>query len=370
MPPSPKLVTHLESIVYGDRRDPSANAVRGGLRFLSGVYRIGIAAYLLPFNIGLRRRFRLRRPVVSVGNLTVGGTGKTTVVRYLCRGFAALHAKPAILSYGYGGELGGKFGVVCDGSGPKMPPAIAGDEPVMLASSLPNVPIIVCKDRCRSGKTAVREFRADVVILDDGLQVWKLHRDFDVVLVNAENPFDNRWTLPAGKLRERAEAIRRADCVIATCTDPSNDYKDQLELVRRISHAPVFLGWFKPSELRAIGSNISIKPTDIRGRKVMALSSIANPHSFESTLGSLGADIRNVYRMPDHHMYTLEDVRRISETADKAMVEMIVTTEKDAVKLLDHHFSVPIFALRIDMQLTDEEVFWNHALRCLGMCAK
>jgi tetraacyldisaccharide 4'-kinase len=323
-------------------------------------------SYLLPFRLKLRRRGRLNAPVISVGNLTLGGTGKTTAVRYLCKRLQSLGWRPSVLSYGYGGSLNGRFGIVSGKKGPVLKPEVAGDEPVMLASAMPGVPVIVCKNRTKSGKSAIKQFKSDLALLDDGFQAWKIKRDLDIVLVSSDNPFDNGKVLPAGRLRENPKALRRADCVIVTGVNKIERKERLLELIGKYTKAPVYFAWYKPTTMISLAGDFQIGVDDLKERKVFALSSIANPLSFEQTLSRTGADIVERERFPDHYMYSSEDTQRIIGRAISDAVEFIVTTDKDAVKLKNHQFAVPVFALGIDLDIEDEEGFWNFVESRIG----
>ena len=359
MPPNPAIIKFLESVVYGNREGRLAQIVRRTLWILSGLYKLCLWGYRLPFRLKMRRRGRLNTPVISVGNLTLGGTGKTTAVRYLCNRLQSLGWRPSVLSYGYGGSLNGRFGIVSGKKGPVLKPEVAGDEPVMLASAMPGVPVIVCKNRSKSGKSAIKQFKSDLAVLDDGFQAWKLKRDLDIVLVSADNPFDNGKTLPAGKLRETPKALRRADCIMVTGVHKIERKEELLNLIRKYTKAPVYFAWFKPTGMVTLSGDFHLGIDDLKERKVFALSSIANPLSFEQTLSRTGAEIVERERFPDHYMYSAEDAQRINWRAISDAVEFIVTTEKDAVKLKNHQFAVPVFTLKIDLDLDDEEGFWN-----------
>ena len=360
---NPAAIEFLESVIYGERKGPLAAAVKGALILLSGVYRAAIALYLLPFNIGLRRKHHLSRPVISVGNITVGGTGKTPTVQYLSEGLARRKWNPAVLSYGYGGSLHGKLGIAADRSGIRLTPDVAGDEPIMLASRMPGIPVLVGRDRHKSGKIATDELSADALVLDDGFQVWKLHRDLDIVLLNAGNPFDNKRTLPAGKLREPMCALRRADCIIAT----GEWDEDALAEIHKVApDVKVYTGSFRPSVVVSLMDGATEPLESIKDKRVLALSSIANPASFEETLAMTGAVVVDKVRFPDHHLFSDEDIVSISKHAVDRAAEIIATTEKDAVKLAGRKFDVPIVALRIELELADETGFWEFITGKIG----
>ena len=275
--------------------------------------------------------------------------------------------KRQVLSYGYGGSLHGKFGVVSDKTGVLLTPDAAGDEPVMLASDMPGVPVLVCKHRTTSGRVAIRDAGADVLVLDDGFQVWKLHRDLDIVLVNASKPFDNGRVLPAGRLRETLAALKRADCVIIT-GDCEPDIREQtLSRIRKTApDMPVYHGRYKPSSVKLPADGSEMEVEAIRGRNILALSAIANPDSFEETLAATGAKIVGTERFPDHYLYSAKDIDNINKSAAASCADYIITTDKDAVKLTNFKFTVPIATLRIQLELDDETGFWETVARRIG----
>ena len=358
---NPNFIRFLESIVYGDRKDFLAVVIKSVLSVLSGLYGVILWVYLMPFMIGIRKKQRLEKPVISVGNLTTGGTGKTPTTQYLCRGLINRGWSPAVLSYGYSGSLHGKLGVVSDKTGVLLTPDIAGDEPVMLASGMPGVPVLVCKHRTVSGRKAIWDAGADILVLDDGFQVWKLHRDMDIVLVNGGKPFDNGRMLPAGRLREPVAALRRADCVISI-----GDCEPAMEIRRIAPEIPVCFGRFKASALNLLADGSGLEMKAVQGMKILAMSSIANPGSFEETLAEIGVKIVCVKHFPDHYLYSAGDIDIINQDAAECGAEYIITTDKDAVKLTGFKFSIPIAALRIKLELDDEPGFWELITRKVG----
>ncbi|MHB1456719.1 MAG: tetraacyldisaccharide 4'-kinase [Armatimonadota bacterium] len=353
-----QILAYLESVVYYGRSGFAAWVIRHLLYLLSSLYSASVKFYIFLVNSGIRKKHRLSKPVISIGNITVGGTGKTPVVQYTVRELLFLGARPAILSYGYGSALAGRYGVVSDRNNVILDASTGGDEPVMLAESLPGVPVIVCKHRHISGSKAVSDFDADILVLDDGFQVWKLHRDLDIVLLGADNLFDNGRTLPAGKLREPISSLYRAGCIIVTgCKDmDSRDHASSMINGAGIS-APVFFSVYTPTTFKSLSDEISCKVDDLRNRKVFAVSSIGNPSSFENTLESTGVQIVGTHRFLDHHAYTIDDALEISSNAVATSADMIVTTMKDAVKLRQFVFDIPVYALDIELVLSDKEGF-------------
>jgi len=355
------VIDYLESVAYNRRRDPAATIVRWILVGLSLIYRGVLALYLLPFRLGLRRQAHLGCPTISVGNISVGGTGKTPTVQYLCKGLAQAGWKPAVLSYGYRSSLSGRFGVVSNGQEILLMPETAGDEPVMLAKRLPGIPVLVGKDRASSGRTAIENLGANVLVLDDGFQVWKLHRDVEIALVRTTDPFDNGFVLPAGRLREPPSALRRADCIVAIGGVCENSHRaDLIRLLTDVAgEKPIVFARYEATNFYSLNDGTTIALRSLYGVKALALSGIANPSSFEETLKELGVEIVERKHFPDHHTYSQDDIERLKEMFTKSGADWVITTEKDAIKLENHEMTIPALALRIELRLENESTFWK-----------
>ena len=209
------LEAYLLSVARG-RRGVVPTLLRGTMTALAPVYVAGLKTYLLPYNLGIRKRKQLPCPVICVGNITTGGTGKTPMTQTLCNLLQASGKRIVILSRGYGGSNEYKCAVVSDGQKVRLSAREAGDEAYLLAKTLPDIPVIVGKDRRQTGMLAWNEFHPDVIVLDDGLQFWQLHRDLNIVLLNAADPFDNGYTFPRGLLREPPSHLRRAGIIVLT----------------------------------------------------------------------------------------------------------------------------------------------------------
>lgn len=355
------LLDYLEYVVYADRLGLRDRLALTAFRALSHIYRVGLCFYLSAFRTGLRKRKRLPIPVISIGNLTVGGTGKTPMTRHVCEGLVSRGWRPAVLSYGYGGSLSGEFSVVSTSGQMLRSAGEVGDEPVMLASRLPGVSVLVGKHRYESGMHAAGELGAQIAVMDDGFQVWKLHRDLDIVLVDGMRPFDNGRLLPAGKLREPVSALRRAGCVVITGLEPGDESLDTLtaRIARIAPRAAVFSARHTPRMLYAVEGGAEIEIESLSGKHVLALSSIAHPGSFERTLAGTGAVLAGTERRHDHHSYAQEDVIRIENKARECGAEFVVTTEKDSVKLEGMHMELPFLALGTRLSISDEDGLWK-----------
>ena len=308
--------------------------------------------------------------LVSIGNLTCGGTGKTPVVEVFARSLSQKGRKVAILSRGYrrkkrtfweklahafhSGEMELPPQVVSDGRNLLMDSEHAGDEPYMLASNLPDVAVVVDKNRVKSGIHAIDEFETDVIILDDGFQYLRLKPHINIVLVDSTDPFGNGHVLPRGILREPIKNIRRADYIFLTKSDGSHKLHHLKNFLRRHTRrAEIIECCHKPKYLVKLFSNRESEPLEkLKGAKVAALSAIACPASFEGFLEELGATLVWKDHYADHHRYTSQEILDFVNQAKAAGADFIVTTEKDAVRIPPlGRCDVPIYYLRIQIDI-------------------
>lgn len=321
-------------------------------------------AYLLGLEVDRRRKSaRARRlpegKVVSVGNLTAGGTGKTPLVIMLAgRFFAEAGLCPAVLTRGYKGTLPGPVLIT-----PGMSASQAGDEPLLIAEKLknPGVPVIKGKDRYEAGLYALRELKPKpgIFILDDGFQHWGLRRDLDILILGASGedfcPFYQDKLLPVGNLREPPAGIGRADIIVASgIREVPPDF--EAEVRRYNPHAPIFAAWYEAKWVigAAGGKSKKLKypPDWLSGREVFAFAGIGRPESFRRSLLDAGAVIKGFLKFPDHHVFTAAEIDRIRKTAQKNGLEWIITTEKDIMRLKGDGDKEEkgIYALSVEMQ--------------------
>lgn len=315
------------------------------LSTLSSVYSSGLLLRSLLYRSGVRRPKRLPCTVISVGNLTVGGTGKTPVTIHIAEFLKKNNSRVVILSRGYKGSSKGVT-VVSDGKGILVGPKEAGDEPYLMAERLRGVPVITGADRYRAGLYAIDKFSPDVVILDDGFQHIRLERDVNILLVDSAEGFGNGHLLPRGILREPVEAVKRADIIMV-----KNGAGDSLKKY----NLPIFEFSYRPVALRDMNNGIEAGLNFIAGKKVIAIAGIANPQSFFKSLASLDADVVRTVSFPDHHDYTHTDINGIRALAKEA--QLIITTEKDGVKLKGQSLGLPAFSLSIDVDVKEKEKF-------------
>ena len=340
-----------------------ADIFRGGLSGLERLYGAGLAAYLFAERLGLRRRERLPLPVISIGNLSVGGTGKTPMTQWLASRLRAGGQRVAVLSRGHGGASQ-SVRLVSDGAGQVLLSASdAGDEPYLLAETLPGTPVLVGKDRRKSGRAALRQFNLDVLVLDDGFQFWQLARNLDIVLLDARRPFANGHALPRGLLREPKQNLRRASVVVLTragALDAAARRVRAAEVARLAPRAFVFFADHRAAGfVPAHDLSAPLLPLDrFRGQPVFAACAIARPESFRQTLEQeAGAQVLGLQVWEDHHSLTREDTDRVQAEAARAGAETVIITEKDAVKwaaVCAADAALPVYALRVAMAVDDE----------------
>lgn len=300
----------------------------------------------------LAQQQRLPHPVVSVGNITVGGTGKTPATIALAEEAAGRGYAPIILTRGYRGRAQGPC-FVSTGSGPLLNVFEAGDEPVLMANRLSGVPIVKSADRFAGGMFAL-ERRAETIhagadqakllfILDDGFQHWKLVRDVDIVLVDGSNPFGNRKLLPVGPLREPFDALRRAGMFVLT---KAANEAVMHELAAINPQAGMHHAAYAVDSLLALdGTRQPVSA--VNGKRAFAFSGIANPKAFRRTLESTGCAVKGFKEYPDHYAYRDRDLLSLSRIAERSGGELLVTTEKDLVKCSAYKGVVPLCALTV-----------------------
>lgn len=365
-------------VIFGRARGFRATLMRVFLWSLSGLYRLGVAKRLGRYRSGAKPQQYLGTQVISIGNLTVGGTGKTPVVEMFARTLRDRGRKPAILSRGYKSKklshpqqwharLSGEVipvekmpKVVSDGGQPLLKVKYAGDEPWMLAKNLPGVSVVVDKNRVKGGAFAVGELEADTLILDDGLQYLDLAHSTDVVLVDQSAPFGTGQMLPRGTLREPARNLIRADYIFITkCDGSSNE-----QLIRKMrkfnQDAEIIECAHGPKHLENLFTGEQVPLEFLNKKYVAAISGIAVPESFEKILRALGAQVEFHRVFSDHHSFNQREIDRFMNRCVERDIELIVTTEKDAVRFIKPtELDVPVYFLRIEVDILKGEEVWN-----------
>lgn len=371
-------------VIFGRAKGFRATLTRLLMRTLSGVYRMVVEGRLRLYRTNWKKQHYLGTRVVSIGNLTVGGTGKTPVVELLARTLRDRGRQVAILSRGYKSKKlddvqvweradgtavkeDAMPKVVSSGAGVLLHCKFAGDEPFMLAKNLEGVSVIVDKDRVKGGRFAVGELGADILLLDDGMQYLQLAHGIDVVLVDAKAPFGTESLLPRGTLREPPRNLRRADFIFITRSDGSCNeglirrlrrYNAVAEIIE-CAHGPKYLENLFTGERQPLEF--------LEGKWVAAISGIAMPESFEQELEKLGARIGIHKRFSDHHRFTRLEIERYMRRCVDRDMDLIVTTEKDAVRYpKPEEMDVPVYFLRIEVEILQGNDVWERLVE--GIC--
>jgi tetraacyldisaccharide 4'-kinase len=355
------IESYLLAVARG-RPGPVPMLLRGLLAALAPVYCAGLELYLLPYHLGIRKRSRLPCPVLCIGNLTTGGTGKTPMTQMLCRLLQTMGKRVVVLSRGYGGQNEYGCAIASNGERLLLTAPESGDEAYLLACTLPGIPVVVGKDRRVTGALAWERFRPDVIVLDDGMQFWQLHRDLDIVLLNACEPFDNGWTFPRGLLREPPSHLRRAGIVVLTNAQRAGDVQIatvQRRVAKLAPACPIFTADLAATGLRDLAGKMKCPLSWLEGRKIAALSALGNPTAFEAMLETLGADVIGRFRFRDHKRITEDEMANVGREARVSGVEAVITTEKDAVKLTANQAALPLLALQVEMRIAGESALWN-----------
>jgi tetraacyldisaccharide 4'-kinase len=298
------------------------------------------------------KRFDLR--VISIGNITMGGTGKTSLVELVSRSLKDRGHRLVVLTRGYNRK--GTYSM--------------GDEPRMLAKNLVDIPVIVDRDRPRGAKRAIREYNSDTVILDDGMQQWSIVKDLEIVTIDSLNPFGNRHMIPRGILRQPLSSLKRADIFVLTKTNLAKNLdKVKLVIKKYNSKALVVESIHSPVGFYRVGNpKKTFDPSYLKGKKAALFSGIGDPGSFSDLISSLGIKVGLDLRFRDHHNYTLDELNSISAQASKASLAVVVTTEKDAARIMDLDLSMfdnlEFLVLRIELKITkNEEQFLSRLFR-------
>jgi tetraacyldisaccharide 4'-kinase len=367
----------MRDYLYNLATDRYAGFIAAAIKFilfiLSLIYGL-IVSVLVLFNRWCL--YRINCQVISVGNITLGGTGKTSLVEFTAKYLKKQGHKVAVISRGYKRKI------------PNLPLSagskiqnyeIMGDEPYMLSKNLGGIPVIVDANRIRAAGLAIRNYGVDTVILDDGFQQWKIKKDLEMVAIDATNPFGNQHLIPRGILREPLSSLKRADVFILTKTNLMPNVVNQTVSLRRIQDikdflsrinptAEIFESIHKPLGFYEIGKDKEVLGTDVLKGKIVTLATgIADPDSFESLIAMLGINVGLSFRFPDHYHYVKEDLDKIVKGSRDKKIDTVVTTEKDAARFQSLPLSclaLSFLVLRIGIVITkDEQKFYNRLLR-------
>lgn len=347
----------FDDVIRDERKGPAVGLLKFFLWILSLFYGCGVRIRNMGYAAGILPQRKLPKPVISVGNMTVGGSGKTPLVIWLVRRLAAEGYKPAILTRGYQARNQEE----------------GNDEVQMMRDMCPDVPIIVGKDRYETAMQFLFGHEVDVFVMDDGFQHRMLARDLDIIAVESLRGFGNGHMLPRGILREPLSGLARADVIVLTKLDvnPGGEAVILDQLRRRKKTQPVIRSRQRVTGLVHLRNQTRQDVHWLRDLEMIAVSSIADPKSFEETLRQNGARIKDCLFYPDHCLYQSEDIQRIAGAARDKAVKTIVTTQKDAVKFRELLDVIPqeldIWILNVELDVEDNENIFgqriSHLLR-------
>jgi tetraacyldisaccharide 4'-kinase len=351
-----QLKQRAGAVISGRDNDSTLSKVLGGVAKVYG------KAMVLRWRLYQKKWLKTRRlpcRIISVGNLTLGGTGKTPMTIYMAAFLKSMGIDPAIVCRGYKGKYERSVGIVTDGFSMFLKPEEAGDEAYLMASKLSGVPVVVGKDRYASGIKAFNFFNPDVIILDDGFQYLRLFRDLNLLLVDAANPVGNGYIFPRGPLREPSAHLERADALVITRTEAKKFDPHLFNEKLRVSGKPIFRCRHVPDVLSVLTPDHQwkkCKTESIRDRKCVAFSGIAKNEDFLKMLLELGCRVEDFVAFADHHKFSAKDVEIVLNKAIKSGVEFLITTEKDRVKLPNHMFSaINLYSLGVRISFIGED---------------
>jgi len=343
-----------------------SSSARALLSLPAKLYEVAVRARIVAYERGLLKTYRLQAPVISVGNLTVGGTGKTPCVAFIARALRDAGCATAILSRGYRRATRGRVEVSNETEILRSPQE-SGDEPYLLAQSCPGVRVVVDEDRYAAGRWVEQRAPVSVFLLDDAFQHLRLARDLNLLLVDATESLAEARMIPFGRLREPLAGVRRADAVVVTRSD---QVFDRALLVKTITscarpNTPIFFAHHEMTRLRRLGSGQVVPLADFAQKPVAAISGIAKPDRFIEDLQKAGMRIALRRDFEDHHRYTAKEVVEIVAGARSAMAEVVIVTEKDAANLpakTIRQSPLPVYAAQIEFRCQEEAALKNLVL--------
>jgi len=332
------------------------------LRILSFLYGFAIQLRFVAYKTGFLRAKHLPAHVISIGNITTGGTGKTPFVAMLAK-WAEIHGfKVAILSRGYKGKRSNDSHVVSDGKTILASVDDAGDEPVMLATTLSSVPVLVSKKRYKIGSLALKLFGSELLLLDDGYQHISLHRDMNILLIDANRQFGNRSLLPLGPLREPIKQIKRADIIVITkCTDTHTGGKLFDYFQKNFPAKSIFRSRYFPNQVIFPLARTTHPPDILNGKNVVVFAGIAHPDDFLETVKSCGANIVYFQAFSDHHFFSAHEIEELVSWKKQSNVDFLLTTEKDWIRIdgnIEPDLDIAILTIKIDL-LSERDAFFE-----------
>ncbi len=344
-------------IVVEGSPDIHFRIIRNVLYLLSKIYGFVVKTRIFFYKEGIFKSIHLPIPVISVGNITTGGTGKTPTVEYISRYLQERNKRVVILSRGYAANLQQEHNFPANKA--------CNDEYLLLKENIPDIPNLLSKDRIKSGLEAIRRFKAEYVVLDDGFQHLRLARDLNIVIIDTLNPFGYEHMVPRGMLREPLKELRRADMIILTHADQCTPDKIRF-IVDRLhefaGYIPVIETIHKPTYLESVKDAKLLDINYLKGKRVFAFCAIGNPLSFRKSIEGLGAELLGLRIFPDHHHYTSSELIALNKEMGGIQPDAIIITQKDKVKIRDNSdiWDFPLWTLKMEICIVKGyEIFEN-----------
>lgn len=355
-----KRITHIS----GSNFRPAAFSLEWFLTGISHGYGLGVLFRLWLYKKEILKQKTMPCFVISIGNIVVGGAGKTPMAIYVAKLLKKMGNRPVVISRGYKGKYQGDSAIVSDGNKIFLDAETSGDEPYMMAKRK-SFPVVIGKDRFKAGMAAINAIDPDVIVLDDGFQHLKLKRDLDLLLLDYSNPLGNGRFLPAGRLRENLQtSVQRADAIIFTRSPDTDDTDESIQPILRLyPDCPWFKTFHRPFIFKQIGCNLDLKnkvkdPGGLKGKRAFLFSGIAKNASFCHAAKELGIIVLDHLEFKDHYRYKESDILRINQAAVKISAEVILTTEKDWVKLdQDIKWELDLIVIGIQMEFEHPQRF-------------
>jgi tetraacyldisaccharide 4'-kinase len=328
------------------------------------LYALAVWLRNLFFEIGLLPVSDIGVPVISIGNITAGGTGKTPMTANVVKILQNAGKRPAVISRGYGRVSGGTV-IACDGKSIQASPLMAGDEPVLLARMTDNAIVVADEDRVRGARTAVKQYGADVIVLDDGFQHRYLHRTKDIVLVDTHQLPFSTMLIPAGYRREPMGSLKRATAVMVTKAGSASEAATVMQDERMGYGGRTFSSEFTPVGIKHVFGGVGQSLEILKGHSAVVFCGIAGPEAFLKHLNECGITVREQFIFPDHHRFTDAEIAEIVASFHAAKADFILTTEKDAVRLGEFEsrlVTLPVSALVMELVIHQQEAWRTYIL--------
>ena len=354
------IKTYYLELISGKKRGLAASFIKVFLSLISALYYLIIICRNILYKIGFLKEKRLPCCVISIGNLSWGGTGKTPITEKVSKILSKNNIFHAVLSRGYKSKKSKAINIVSTTRKVLLKSSVAGDEALMLAKKLKEVPVISGKNRFLTGKYVIEEYGVRSLVLDDGYQHISLKRDLNILLIDSSKDFENNKLIPAGSLREPFTALRRADLIVLTKTNQIDknisSFKTFIKRYNKI--APIFKAVHKCDAVIDFKSKRAYEATLFKNKKVLAFSAIADPQSFKKSLRDIGAEIIDFIEFSDHHYYSSDEIKAIDSKAKELKAEAIITTEKDVMRSSELFFLMGnLFFLQLSVDLDEEDKF-------------